>query len=98
MSYKIQLLSKARLELLEAWIWYEDRQPGLGERFKEEVFKGIHLIEQYPERYPLRKKPYYEKSIKVFPYLVIYRINKTTKTISIISIFHAKRNPSEKYK
>ena len=98
MSYKSKFLSKARLELLEAWIWYEDRQPGLGNRFKEEIFKGIHLIEQYPERYPIRKKPYFEKSIKVFPYLIIYRIDKREKSISIISIFHAKRHSGEKYR
>lgn len=32
MSYRTEFLKKARLELLEAWSWYEDKQPGLGDR------------------------------------------------------------------
>lgn len=27
MSYRTEFLKKARLELLEAWSWYEDKQP-----------------------------------------------------------------------
>jgi len=55
MTYTILLLAKARLELLESWEWYEDRQVGLGDRFKDEVFKAILQIEENPERYPVRK-------------------------------------------
>ena len=98
MIYQSKLLPKARLELLESWIWYEDRQPGLGDRFKDEVYKAIHLVEQNPERYPVRKKPYREKNIDTFPYLIIYAIDQEAMSIIILSIFHAKRNPQKKYK
>ncbi|MEJ7680595.1 MAG: type II toxin-antitoxin system RelE/ParE family toxin [Segetibacter sp.] len=98
MTYNIIFVTKAKLELLESWEWYEDRQVGLGERFKEEVYKAIQQIERNPKRYPIRKKPYYEKLVDVFPYLVIYRIEKREKIIVIVSIFHAKRNPRRKYK
>lgn len=67
MSYTTKFSSKARIEFLEAWIWYEDRQPGLGDRFKEEILKGIHLVEQNPARYPIRKKPFHEKPLRYFP-------------------------------
>jgi hypothetical protein len=33
MIYKIELLPRARKELLEAWNWYDDRWSGLGDRF-----------------------------------------------------------------
>jgi hypothetical protein len=58
MIYVTEFLSKARLELLEAWEWYEDRQPGLGYRFKQKVYDCISIIEKYPERYPERRKNY----------------------------------------
>lgn len=50
MSYKTIFLLKARLELLEAWEWYEDKQLGLGDRFKQKLYKRIEQIILYPDR------------------------------------------------
>lgn len=91
-------LPRALNELLEAWEWYEDRQIGLGERFKTDIYKLIDNIEQLPDRYPNKKKNYREARLKSFPYLVLYRINKKQKKIVITSIFHTSRHPSKKYK
>lgn len=98
MIYRVAFLQKATRELLDAWQWYEDRQPGLGDRFKQEVFRCIHIIENNPERYPERKKHYKEALVKIFPYLLIYRINKRRKIITIVAVFHGHRNPKGKYK
>ncbi|WP_118972183.1 type II toxin-antitoxin system RelE/ParE family toxin [Taibaiella koreensis] len=67
MSFTILLAAKARQEFLKAWQWYEDRQPGLGDRFREEVYKQIAAISQFPERYPEQKKNYWEIGIPIFP-------------------------------
>ena len=83
---------------MDAWIWYEDKQVGLGDRFENEVYQCIEKIEQHPERYPQRKKPFHETKVKIFPYLVIYRIEKAEQLIIISSIFHTKRKPELKYK
>src|SRR3954470_12820149 len=98
MSYKHILLVRARNELLDAWIWYEERQEGLGDRFKNEAYKRIHEIEQHPERYPERAKFYRETMIKTFPYLIIYQIDKKEKLVIVSSIFHGRRNPKKKYR
>jgi plasmid stabilization system protein ParE len=98
MSYSTILHPRARKELLEAWIWYEEKQSGLGDRFENEVYKRINQIEQNPERYPERKKTFHETKIKTFPFLVIYRIEKEQSLIIVSSIFHTKRNPKSKYK
>ena len=98
MIYNIEFLKKARLELLEAWKWYEDKQIGLGDKFKHQVDICIKAIEQNPKKYPERKINYREGIIKVFPYLVIYRIHKTKKTIAIISVFHTSRSPRKKFR
>jgi len=98
MIYTSIFLLRARQELLDAWIWYEERQPGLGDRFKNELYKRIYKIEQTPERYPERKKPYRETRVEIFPYLIIYRISKKEKLIIISSIFHTSRNQKRKYK
>ncbi len=96
-DYSIEILVKARRELLEAWEWYEDRQEGLGDRFRNEVFSKIGQIGKTPERYPERKKSFREARVEVFPYLVIYKIAKRKKTIAIVSIFHTSRSPKKKF-
>ncbi|MES1249724.1 MAG: type II toxin-antitoxin system RelE/ParE family toxin [Chitinophaga rupis] len=97
MTYKIELLPRARRELLEAWDWYDDRWTGLGDRFVREVEKRLELIEKTPERYAERRKGFRETKVKVFSYLIIYRIHKRKKVIAISSIFHTSRNPKKKY-
>jgi mRNA-degrading endonuclease RelE of RelBE toxin-antitoxin system len=97
MTYKIEFLPRARKELLEAWDWYDDRWSGLGDRFMREVEKKVQQIEKTPERYAERKKGFRETKIRVFPYLIIYRIQKRKKIIAISSVFHTSRNPKKKY-
>ncbi len=97
MGFKIILQPRALKELLDAWIWYEEKQKDLGDRFEIEVYKHLKEIEQHPKRYPERKLFFRETKIKTFPYLVIYRIDEEEKVILISSIFHTSRNPEAKY-
>lgn len=97
MSYRVEFLARGRKELLDAWEWYDDRLPGLGDRFMREVNKRLQQIEKTPERYVERRKGFRETKVKVFPYLIIYRIQKRKKIIAISSIFHIRRNPKVKY-
>ncbi|MEO7292424.1 MAG: type II toxin-antitoxin system RelE/ParE family toxin [Ginsengibacter sp.] len=71
MVYKAILQSRAIKELLEAWMWYEEKQVGLGDRFENEVYKCLEEVEQHPKRYPERKQFFRSKKIKTFPYLLI---------------------------
>ena len=75
MSYQSLLLAKARKELTQVWKWYEDRLPGLGDRFAKNVFDKIARIEKTPERYPKRFRNYRETMVETFPYLIIYKID-----------------------
>lgn len=66
MIYKAILQQRARKELLDAWIWYEEKQIGLGDCFEVEVYNSIEEIEQYPERYRERKQFFRSKKLKLF--------------------------------
>lgn len=98
MSYISAFSTRAQKEIAEAWEWYEDRQPGLGDRFTSEVKKRIKEIEQNPKRYAEKISPYRETRTKVFPYLIVYRIKEKQKVIVIVSIFHGYRDPLKKYR
>ncbi len=96
-AYSTTLSSRAQKEITEAWNWYEDRQPGLGDRFLRDVTARIYKIQQTPDRYPTRFKLFKETLITDFPFLIIYRINKSKKIVRIVSVFHTSLNPKKKY-
>jgi plasmid stabilization system protein ParE len=96
-AYSTILSTRALKEITEAWNWYEDRQAGLGDLFLNEVRARMEKIEQTPERYPARYRSYKETPIQIFPFLIIYRINKRKKLIRIVSVFHTSLNPKKKY-
>ena len=96
MIYQVEFLLKAKTELINAWEWYEERQPGLGDRFKKQVYNCVDDISQNPKRFPERRKNYREAVVKIFPYLLIYRIHHRRKTIAIVSVFHTRRLPRKK--
>ncbi|HEY8782077.1 MAG TPA: type II toxin-antitoxin system RelE/ParE family toxin [Mucilaginibacter sp.] len=95
MNYTIEMSPKAEKELNEAWEWYEEEQPGLGERFEKEFFRKIGLIVNNPLHYPL-KKGSREVRTDSFPYLLIYKVSKKKNTIVIVSVFHTSRHPKKK--
>ncbi len=95
--YSTIFSSRAQKEISLSWEWYEKKQQGLGDRFVNEVINRIRKIERYPERYPTRYRSYKETPVQVFPYLIIYRVNKKKKTIRIVSIFHTSMNPGKKF-
>ena len=95
MIYKLELSLKARQELLDAWIWYEDEQPGLGERFIREIFLKTELIQANPLQYSVKGK-YREAKTDKFPFLLVYKIIKKDNLILIASVFHTSRHPKHK--
>ena len=84
-----------RGRMLVLWLkWIE----GLGERFERMVGLYIQQIIDAPENYHYGKAPYKEVSTEVFPYVIVYKINKRKKAIFISAIYNTKRNPKYKYR
>jgi plasmid stabilization system protein ParE len=98
MSFSTVLTDRALHEISSAWEWYEDKQAGLGDRFKQQVDRTIKDIKTSPEHYQQRKRNYREAMTNVFPYLIVFRVLKREKIVIISSVFHASRNPRKKYK
>lgn len=83
----------------EAYSWYEDLQPGLGEKFLKAVRTSIDAIAMHPENYGTKnRKGFREVEIPFFPYLIVYKLNKQDKEIYISSIHHTKKHPGKKYR
>ena len=96
--YALNFLEDATKEFTEAAHWYEEKGIGLGDRFIDTIQRKIQLIQQFPERYPKRRRNFREAVVKTFPYIIIYTFHKTEGVIIIHTIFHSSRNPRKKYK
>ncbi len=98
MQYRISFRQEANAELTNAYIWYEEQQKGLGERFVAKIQQRLTQIINNPEKYKVVYKNYREITIEKFPYQIIYVIEKLKRQILIIAVFHTKRNPAQKYR
>jgi plasmid stabilization system protein ParE len=64
----------AEADLLEAYVWYEDQELGLGVRFLDEVDATIQRILENPTIYPLVHRTTRRALVRTFPYAVYYQI------------------------
>ena len=81
----------AEFELQEAYNWYEKHEPGLGSEFVRCVDGCVQLIRRHPEIFPVAHKNIRQAVIRRFPYSIFYFCQD--KTIIVISVFHASRQP-----
>lgn len=50
---RVDLHPEARAELRSAALWYDEQQPGLGDRFIADVALALERIGDAPESYPV---------------------------------------------
>ncbi|HEY3130492.1 MAG TPA: type II toxin-antitoxin system RelE/ParE family toxin [Acidobacteriota bacterium] len=81
----------AASDLDEAYRWYEERHPGLGDEFLDEVRVAFQSISEYPERYSVIHRQTRRALLHRFPYGIYYRVMQ--KQIVVVGCFHAKRDP-----
>lgn len=96
MSYQLVIREEAHLDTVEAYNYYEEKSPGLGERFLDELIQRYTEISQHPEYYGFVDEQKIIRDVKLrhFPYLIVYEI-KVDKVI-VYSIFNGYRNPNKK--
>lgn len=88
---KYSLHPDAKQELLEAIIYYEEHQAGLGLQFAKEVYSTIQRIIHLPTAWSKFSKNTRRCLTNRFPYGVIYQIVK--EEVLIIAIMQLNREP-----
>ena len=83
----------AKLDLNDAYHWYETRKRGLGEDFLDEIEKAINLITQNPFYTSYYNETCRISSLKRFPYSLIYLVDEQKREVYIIAISHHHRKP-----
>ncbi len=87
----IEVLSEARLELMDAVAYFEEQQVGLGKRLWIEVDRHVMWIAENSELPRLRPGGYRRVNLRIFPYYIAYIIRGAK--IWILAIAHVHRTP-----
>ena len=91
----IDVLEAATLEFIDAAVWYEERAPGLGERFLTEiqaVFELIAIMPMAGSPWLLRGVPEGTRHVplKAFRHSVVY---VTEPRLVVVAVMHSSRQP-----
>ena len=86
MSFVVKKLPPAEQDALEAAIWYEERQPGLGDEFLTEV---DHAVRALGERALLHRVRFAD--VRRSPLHLYYVVHE--QEVWILAIFHGRRHP-----
>ena len=87
------LLPEAEQDAADAYGWYEERQPGLGEEFLRCVEACVQSIRRNPEAYSIVHESYHRALVRRFPYAVFYEYAEDT--VTIYAIFHCSQDPQK---
>ena len=98
MSYRHIFDPVAAKEYEDAFKWYEERSFFAADNFILSVENAISAICANPCRYRNTYKNLREITIKKYPFNLIYFVDEDKKSITILSLFHHRRNPKNKYK
>jgi toxin ParE1/3/4 len=88
---KVSIHPEALAEFQEATVYYENHQPGLGEKFVAAVESAILTMVDRPTRWPLLESSVHRRLVRVFPYAILYHSDR--KSIFILAIMHLHRKP-----
>jgi len=92
-AYNLFIKEEAKVEIVDAYNWYERKQLELGERFivvLDDYFKNIRST---PKQFPIKHKSKRQATIKEFPYIIIFEIEDND--IIIYAIFNTNQNPNK---
>jgi toxin ParE2 len=78
-------------ELEAAALWYEQRQPGLGDAFLDEFERTLRRIVAEPERWRKIRGDNRKLNFRRFPYAIIYSVR--SDALYIKTVMHQYRRP-----
>jgi plasmid stabilization system protein ParE len=88
---RIRFSEAANDELNDACAWFEQQQPGLGERFRNEVREAALRVARYPLLFPVELEDVRRYAMTRFPYTLRYVLRGDE--IWFMTVSHQHRRP-----
>jgi plasmid stabilization system protein ParE len=96
MTFHVVIEEQAEREFKEAVDFYDGREPGVGQRFAQELRAFFKTVCKDPQRFPLASRLTRKARMpQPWPYSVYFAIKPEASEVVISAIWHAKRNPIE---
>jgi plasmid stabilization system protein ParE len=95
MTFQAVIEGEAEREFAEAVAFYDEREPGLGQRFAREVRALFDKVCEDPDRYPRASRLTRKARILGWPYSVYFTVNPQAGKVIITAVWHGARNPAE---
>jgi hypothetical protein len=93
MKFKVAYNPEFYEDIVQAVDWYNEKQPGLGDKLFDAVKKLTKRLTASALHYAIRYDDIRCMPIEKFPYVVHYRVDERTKVVKIEALFHSSRNP-----
>jgi plasmid stabilization system protein ParE len=94
MTWRVEFAPEVQQDVAEAADWYENRQPGLGTQFIEEIIRVWDALAGNPllncRRHPVKNIRW--RYPDRFPYRVIYEVIEAEHTVKVAAVLHAARH------
>ena len=87
--YQFEALS----ELIATARYYDEREPGLGEEFIDEVEAIVEQIRATPKRFPPTLAGCRQARTRKFNYQIIYRVDPAEGVV-VVAVKHPARDPN----
>jgi toxin ParE1/3/4 len=91
MGFKLKLSTQAQLDIWDIIDWYENKQPGLGERFDSDLISIFYKIAENPTLYSYYQKEFRRAVLKNFSYLIIFKV--TQNEVVVYTVVYGGRDP-----
>lgn len=89
---RLQILDRAKSDLIEGYHFYEAREPGLGEYFLVNLYADIESLKVFGGIHPKAYKEFHRALSNRFPFAIYYTVDDDT--VRIRSIVDCRRRPS----
>lgn len=96
MVYRLEVKLEARQDIIDGFLWYEEKNSGLGSRFVSEEEEMIQYISENPQHFQVNYSVYREAILKVFPFVNSYEL--LNESVVVYSVFPTKSDPEKKVK
>jgi toxin ParE1/3/4 len=86
---KILVRRRAELDIVEAFIWYQEQLDGLGFEFLQLLDETVQLVDRFPASNPIIFQNIRRALLRRFPYAVFYLLEEDT--LIILACLHQKQ-------
>ena len=94
MTYSLRFRPEVVGDLEDAAKWYDDRRRGLGGEFLQECKAALDRIHERPEQGTVNPDGVRSVRLHRFPYVIHYRLERTTIVVFVFAIMFGGRDPS----